>query len=213
MRYPCENLPNEEIVQCTKLGYSHCFSKGAPLFGYSYGTWNIMDQLTTQLADSRSYDTLGDDPVLLIKEEEIEEQRREPPGSQIDAWQRGLLFRRVREQEPVHPIVISTFRSQDIWVLDRNFPKEQRESEEFGQLELPALGCSIPSAFRILFRSGVIPSVSTCLRAFDPWEVLEIFFSTPLDHYLTLGQQVVFQLLELQEMPISPQRLSSRSYQ
>ena len=29
------------------------------------------------------------------------------------------------------------------------------------------------------------------------------FFSTPLDHYLTLGQQVVFQSLELQEVPIS----------
>ena len=36
---------------------------------------------------------------------------------------------------------------------------------------------------------------------------------TPLDHYLTLGQQVVFQSLELQEVPISPQRLSSRSCQ
>ena len=39
------------------------------------------------------------------------------------------------------------------------------------------------------------------------------FFGTPLDHYLTLGQQVVFQSLELQGVPISPQRLSSRSYQ
>ena len=37
--------------------------------------------------------------------------------------------------------------------------------------------------------------------------------STPLDHYLTHGQQVVFQSLELQEVPISPQKLSSRSYQ
>ena len=39
------------------------------------------------------------------------------------------------------------------------------------------------------------------------------FFCTPLGHYLTLGQQVVFQSLELQEVPISPQRLSSRSCQ
>ena len=39
------------------------------------------------------------------------------------------------------------------------------------------------------------------------------FFSSPLDHYLILGQQVVFQSLELQEVRISPQRLSSRSYQ
>ena len=37
--------------------------------------------------------------------------------------------------------------------------------------------------------------------------------STPLDHYLTLGQQVVFQSLELKEVPISPQRLSSCSCQ
>ena len=39
------------------------------------------------------------------------------------------------------------------------------------------------------------------------------FFSTPLDHYLTLGQQVVFQSLKLQEVPIFPQRLMSRFYQ
>ena len=38
------------------------------------------------------------------------------------------------------------------------------------------------------------------------------FPCTPLDHYLTLGQQVVFQSLELQEVPISPQRLSSSSF-
>ena len=38
-------------------------------------------------------------------------------------------------------------------------------------------------------------------------------FSNPLDHYLTLGQQVMSWLLELQEVPISPQRLSSCSYQ
>ena len=45
-----------------------------------------------------------------------------------------------------------------------------------------------------------------------PWRFRD-FFNTPLDHYLTLGQQVVFQSLKLQEVPISPQRLSSRSYQ
>ena len=39
------------------------------------------------------------------------------------------------------------------------------------------------------------------------------FFSTPLDHHLNLGQQVVFQSLELQEVPISLQRLLSHSYQ
>ena len=33
------------------------------------------------------------------------------------------------------------------------------------------------------------------------------FFIAPLDHYLTPGQQVAFQSLELQEVPISPLRL------
>ena len=32
------------------------------------------------------------------------------------------------------------------------------------------------------------------------------FYSIPLDHYLTLGQQVVHQSLEFQELPTSPQR-------
>ena len=36
---------------------------------------------------------------------------------------------------------------------------------------------------------------------------------SPLDRYLILGQQVVFWSLELQEVPISTQRLSSCPYQ
>ena len=58
-------------------------------------------------------------------------------------------------------------------------------------------------------QSLVFPPASrllTCVRSRD-------FSSTPLDHYLILGQQVVFQPLELQKVPISPQRLSSLSYQ
>ena len=39
------------------------------------------------------------------------------------------------------------------------------------------------------------------------------FSGTPLDHCLTLGQQVMFLSLELQEVPVFPQRLSSHSYQ
>ena len=42
------------------------------------------------------------------------------------------------------------------------------------------------------------PAGSDTLRGFGRMH------RTPLDHYLTLGQQVVFQSLELQEVPISP---------
>ena len=63
------------------------------------------------------------------------------------------------------------------------------------------LGISLEIFQCSLFRGGAIPSVFTCLQAFDPWD----FFNTPLDHYLTLSQQVVFQSLELQEGAISLQ--------
>ena len=44
------------------------------------------------------------------------------------------------------------------------------------------------------------------------WQICRDFSSTPLDHYLTLGQKAVFQSLELQEVPMSLQRLSSYLY-
>ena len=65
-----------------------------------------------------------------------------------------------------------------------------------------------------LFATGVIPSVSTWLDQLDPC----LDLARPmgglgtLDHFLILAQQVVFQLLELQEVPISPHRLPSHSY-
>ena len=87
-------------------------------------------------------------------------------------------------------------------------------------------GCRIPSDWQgllllqlctlgvhcSLFRSWVILSVSTCPQGFDPWEVKD-FSSIALDHYLTLFQQVVFQLLELQEVPISPTKVVIQRYQ
>ena len=85
-------------------------------------------------------------------------------------------------------------------------------------------GCRIPSDWQGLLLlqlctlgvhcsevgwSSVSPLASRVLTHRRSWD----FSSIPLDRDLSHGQQVVFQSLELQEVPISPQRLSSRSCQ
>ena len=93
-----------------------------------------------------------------------------------------------------------------------------------GQWLRTLIGCRIPSDWQGLLPlqlctlgvhcsevgwSSVFPLASRVLthrRSRD-------FSSISLDHDLSHGQQVVFQSLELQEVPISPQRLSSCFYQ